>query len=101
LGREGAGAAGDYFEQMLGMAEQLLREDKAYCDCTPKEEMAKHRFDGTPAREGPGRGGGGRGGMDERGKSTLVDGWMDGWLVNPFTGSLLCVFFLLMQNAGR
>jgi len=81
LGREGAGAAGDYFEQMLGMAEQLLREDKAYCDCTPKEEMAKHRFDGTPAREGPGRGGGGRGGGWTSGANQRwwMDGWMDGW----------------------
>jgi glutamyl-tRNA synthetase len=40
----------DYFPQMLEMAEQMIKNDKAYCDNTPKEEMQKHRFDGTPTK---------------------------------------------------
>jgi glutamyl-tRNA synthetase len=38
----------DYMAVMLEKAEELLHRGLAYCDTTPREEMQKHRFNGTP-----------------------------------------------------
>lgn len=38
----------DYMDVMLAKAEELLHRGLAYCDTTPREEMQKHRFNGTP-----------------------------------------------------
>ncbi|KEG15504.1 putative glutamyl-tRNA synthetase [Trypanosoma grayi] len=40
----------DYMDLMYEKAEELIARGLAYCDKTPKEEMRKCRFDGTPTR---------------------------------------------------
>lgn len=40
----------DYFPQMMEMAENLIRQGKAYIDDTPREQMQKERMDGIESR---------------------------------------------------
>ena len=40
----------DYMEVMLKKANELIDRGLAYCDCTPREEMQKCRFDGIPTK---------------------------------------------------
>ncbi len=40
----------DYMEVMLQKANELIEKGLAYCDCTPREEMQKCRFDGIPTK---------------------------------------------------
>ncbi|PON69554.1 Glutamyl-tRNA synthetase, archaeal/eukaryotic cytosolic [Parasponia andersonii] len=40
----------DYFPQLIGMAENLIRQGKAYVDDTPREEMQKERMDGIESK---------------------------------------------------
>ncbi|KAG6554266.1 hypothetical protein Mapa_004182 [Marchantia paleacea] len=40
----------DYFEQLMEMAERLIKEGKAYVDDTPREQMQKERMDGVESK---------------------------------------------------
>lgn len=40
----------DYMQLMFEKAEYLINEGLAYCDTTPREELQKHRFDGTATK---------------------------------------------------
>ena len=40
----------DYFPQLMEMAENLIRQGKAYVDDTPREEMQKERMDGIDSK---------------------------------------------------
>ena len=40
----------DYFEQLRDMAQRLIREDKAYADDTPQEQMRAERMDGIASQ---------------------------------------------------
>ncbi|CCD12094.1 unnamed protein product, partial [Trypanosoma congolense IL3000] len=40
----------DYMELLYGKADELINKGLAYCDKTPREEMQKCRFDGTPTK---------------------------------------------------
>ncbi|GBG78275.1 hypothetical protein CBR_g26306 [Chara braunii] len=40
----------DYFEQLLQLAERLIKEGKAYVDDTPVEQMRKERMDGIESK---------------------------------------------------
>ncbi|POO04137.1 Glutamyl-tRNA synthetase, archaeal/eukaryotic cytosolic [Trema orientale] len=40
----------DYFPQLMEMAENLIRQGKAYVDDTPREEMQKERMDGIESK---------------------------------------------------
>ncbi|KAK4256210.1 hypothetical protein QN277_009106 [Acacia crassicarpa] len=40
----------DYFDELMKMAEKLIREGKAYVDDTPRQEMQKHRMDGIQSK---------------------------------------------------
>ncbi|CAO2826473.1 unnamed protein product [Amaranthus hypochondriacus] len=40
----------DYFPQLMEMAENLIRQGKAYVDDTPREQMQKERMDGIESK---------------------------------------------------
>ncbi|XP_041020754.1 glutamate--tRNA ligase, cytoplasmic [Juglans microcarpa x Juglans regia] len=40
----------DYFPQLMEMAENLIRQGKAYVDDTPREQLQKERMDGIESR---------------------------------------------------
>ncbi|KAK4278739.1 hypothetical protein QN277_016542 [Acacia crassicarpa] len=40
----------DYFDELMKMAEKLIREGKAYVDDTPREQMQKDRMDGVDSK---------------------------------------------------
>ncbi|MQL41619.1 glutamine--tRNA ligase, partial [Escherichia coli] len=40
----------DYFPELMEMAENLIRQGKAYVDDTPREQMQKERMDGIDSK---------------------------------------------------
>lgn len=40
----------DYFDELMALAEKLIREGKAYVDDTPREQMQKERMDGIESK---------------------------------------------------